>query len=191
METEPFEYDPFSDSAMRDPYPLYRRLRAEAPVYRLEQYDGWALSRFQDVWDVFLDRDHFTESEGQVFPKQVVSTSHHGAQPPRATADPLSMFNLLDPPIQTHLRRIMAGPLHPAAIARIEPFVRDLTRRTLDTLVARGGFDVNTDFASVISCSAISHVIGLRVPDVPSMVRLVNRINARAPGRSGMTEEGW
>jgi cytochrome P450 len=187
----PIEYDPFSDTAMRDPHPLYRWLRANAPAYRLEQYDGWAVSRFQDVWDAFLDREHFTESEGQVFPQQVVSVSHHGAQPPRAATNPLSMFNLLDPPVQTQLRRIMAGPLHPAAIARLEPFIRDLTRRTLDRLLAQGGFDVNADFGSTISCSAISHVIGLPVADVPAMVRLVNRINAREPGRSGMTEEGW
>src|SRR5882757_9967967 len=128
-------YDPFSENVMRDPLPYYRELREHAPVYRLEQYDGWALSRFQDVYETFLDREHFTESEGQVFPLETLATSHQGAQPPRASTDPLALFNFLDPPLQTRIRRVMGGPLHPAAIARQEGFIRDLTRRTLDRLL--------------------------------------------------------
>ena len=39
------DYNPFSAEIMEDPYPTYRRLRAEAPVYRLADYPCWALSR--------------------------------------------------------------------------------------------------------------------------------------------------
>ena len=49
-------YDPYSPEVMRDPYPIYRELRASRPVYPLEQYDAWALSRFEDVWQVVQDR---------------------------------------------------------------------------------------------------------------------------------------
>jgi cytochrome P450 len=184
------EYDPFAENVMRDPLPYYRELRRHAPVYRLEQYDGWALSRFQDVYDAFLDHEHFTESEGQVFQPQTLATLHRGAQPPRASTDPLSLFNFLDPPLQTRIRRVMAGPLHPSAIARQESFIRDLTRRTLDRLITRGSFDANFDFASFVSCSAVCHVIGLPKVDIPSMVDLVNRSNARDPGRAGFTQAG-
>lgn len=189
MSPAPLHYDPFSSEAMTDPMPLYRELRRRSPVHRLEQYDGWALSRFQDVWDVFLDHDHFTESEGQVFSKEVVTVSHHGAPPPRASTDPLALFNYLDPPLHTQLRRLMAGPLHPAAIARLEPFIRDVTRRTLDRLCAQGSFDANIEFASFISCSAVCHLIGLPADGIPSLVTRVNRVSARAPGRSGLTED--
>jgi cytochrome P450 len=189
MSPAPLHYDPFSSEAMTDPTPLYRELRKHSPVHRLEPYDGWALSRFQDVWDVFLDHEHYTESEGQVFSKDVVAVSHHGAPPPRASTDPLALFNYLDPPLHTQLRRLMAGPLHPAAIARLEPFIRDVTRRRLDRLRAQGSFDANIDFASFISCSAVCHLIGLPADDIPSMVTRVNRVSAREPGRSGLTED--
>ena len=43
-------YDPFSAEVMEDPFPVYAKLRAEAPVYKLEKYDAWAISRFEDVW---------------------------------------------------------------------------------------------------------------------------------------------
>jgi cytochrome P450 len=50
-------YDPFSAEVMRDPYPVYQRLRDEAPVYHLEQYDAWALSRFEDVCSASMDNE--------------------------------------------------------------------------------------------------------------------------------------
>jgi cytochrome P450 len=190
MNDMPLDYDPFADSVMRDPQPFYRELRRHAPVYRLERYDGWALSRFQDIYDTFLDREHFTESEGQIFQLETLATLHHGKQPPRAGTDPLSLFNFLDPPLQTRIRRVMAGPLHPSAIARLADFIRGVTRRTLDRLIAQGTFDGNVDFASFISCSAVCHVIGLPDTDIPWIVDLVNRSNAREPGRPGFSAAG-
>ena len=46
------EYDPFSGTAMADPTAIYRELRDSSPVHRLERYDAWVLSRFEDVWQV-------------------------------------------------------------------------------------------------------------------------------------------
>ena len=40
-------YDPFSSEVMEDPYPIYERLRAEAPVYYLDKYDAWAIVAFR------------------------------------------------------------------------------------------------------------------------------------------------
>ena len=42
-------YDPYDAEIDRDPYPVWKRLRDEAPLYRNEQYDFFALSRFEDV----------------------------------------------------------------------------------------------------------------------------------------------
>ena len=44
------EYDPFSDEALDDPLPIYRKLRDEAPACYLAEFDAWALSRFEDIW---------------------------------------------------------------------------------------------------------------------------------------------
>ena len=42
-------YDPFSHEVMQDPWPFYAQLRADAPVFYLEKYDAWFLSRFEDI----------------------------------------------------------------------------------------------------------------------------------------------
>ena len=41
-------YDPFSQEVMHDPQAVYRRLRAEAPVYHIAEYDAWALAKFDE-----------------------------------------------------------------------------------------------------------------------------------------------
>ena len=61
-----FHYDPFSPEAMRDPHSFYPVLREDHPAYYIPQYDTWVFSRFQDVWDGFMDAKHFSEAEGQV-----------------------------------------------------------------------------------------------------------------------------
>ena len=54
------DYDPFSDSVMRDPWPHYAQLRRDAPVFYHERYDTWFLSRFEDIapraWEHPSDR---------------------------------------------------------------------------------------------------------------------------------------
>ena len=45
------QYDPFSDEVLDNPHPVYKRLRAEAPVYFVEKYNAWALASFQDIWE--------------------------------------------------------------------------------------------------------------------------------------------
>ena len=53
-------YDPYAPEVLEDPYPIYRRLRDEAPAYHLEQYDCWALSRFDDIQATAADNDAFS-----------------------------------------------------------------------------------------------------------------------------------
>ena len=60
-----FSYDPFDPAVMADPHPYYRVLRDEYPVYYVEKWDTYALSRFDDVYRVLqLDDGTFVASEG-------------------------------------------------------------------------------------------------------------------------------
>jgi len=43
------DYDPFDVDISVDPYPTFRRLRDDAPIYHNERFDLWALSRYSDV----------------------------------------------------------------------------------------------------------------------------------------------
>lgn len=42
-------YDPFDSVIDDDPYPVWKRMREEAPLYYNEKYNFYALSRYEDV----------------------------------------------------------------------------------------------------------------------------------------------
>ena len=191
MGVEPtWRYDPFSAEAMAAPAPLYRQLRAAYPVYPLPQYRAWALSRFEDVWNAFLDRDRFTEAEGQVFARETL-LAPAGAALPAPKLVPLDLFNNLDPPVHGLVRRAMGASLLPGAVAKMEPMLRDLVRARLDQLAQSGRMDINLDLASHVAAGAVCHIVGLGQGARAEVISLVNRAVARRPGQPGMTEEGW
>ncbi|MCX5737913.1 MAG: hypothetical protein NTZ61_05345 [Proteobacteria bacterium] len=105
-------YDPFSAEVMEDPYPIYERLRAEAPVYYLEKYNAWALSRFEDVWN--LSSSSLLSAAQGTTPAQVLTK----VQPVTP------MLNLMDPPEHTQLRVKLRGFFQPKSIGEIEPLCR-------------------------------------------------------------------
>lgn len=184
------DYDPFSQEAMTNPQPLYKRLRKERPIYKLPQYNAWAVSRFEDVWKLFRERTRFTEAEGQVFAREILEAPL-AETPPKPKLTPLDLFNNLDPPLHTQVRRAMAGSLDFGAVDEFEPALRAIVRQRLDLLAEKGRLDLNGEFASYVSAGAACHVVGLDAAQAAETISLVNRSVARAPGRSGITEDGW
>lgn len=185
----PFAYDPYSREAMRDPQPFYRRLRAEHPAYFLPEYDAWAISRFADVWDAFLDAGHFTEAEGQIIPREQMLIHNKGVAP-AASATPLAPFPLLDPPLHRHVRQLMALPMLKGSVQKLKPMIEQLAGDRLDTLLSRDAFDLNVDYASRISAAVICHLTGLPLEQAAEVSRLVHLSNAREPGQPGVTAAG-
>jgi cytochrome P450 len=189
MNNSSFSYDPFSIAAMTNPQSFYGTLRDRYPAYYMPEYDTWAISRFADVWAGFLDSTHFTEAEGQIISRERLLVHHNGI-PPSPPAEPLGAFPILDPPIHTRLRQLMALPLLKPAVNRMEPLVSRLVTERLDLLLDRGAFDLNGDFASYVSAGAVSSLVGLTSDDLAETIRLVNASVAREPGRPGFTEAG-
>jgi cytochrome P450 len=172
-------YDPFSAEVMRDPYPIYARLREEAPVYHLEAYDAWALSRFEDVWNASMDNEHLTCAKG--------TTSAHLLTKVQAVTP---MLNNMDPPEHTQLRSALRRFFSPQALRGLEPAIRSLASACLDRAAPRGGCDVLADFASQISVKVACRVTGVPQEDGDLMNELVWRFFSRKPGHAGMTPEG-
>ena len=172
-------YDPFSAEVMADPYPVYRQLREEAPAYYLEEYDAWALSRFQEIWNASMDNQHYSCAQG--------TTSAHLL----TKVQPVTpMLNNMDPPQHTQLRSAVRKHFAPQALRDLEPTIRSLSAECLDRAVARGGCDVMGDFASQISVKIACIVTGIPTEDGDLMNSLVWRFFGREPGRTGMTSDG-
>ena len=78
-----FSYDPFDPAVMADPLPYYRVLREHYPVYYVDKWDAFALSRFADIWNVLAVNDGtFVASEGSLPPRSI------NIRPPSTTRVP-------------------------------------------------------------------------------------------------------
>lgn len=184
-----FAYDPYSLEAMRQPHRFYGTLRDRFPAYFMPQYDAWAISRFEDVLEGFLDAQHFSEFEGQIISRENMRVHHHGTCP-ELPIEPFPAFVMLDPPIHTRLRQLLAPPLMKGAVNRMADFITETASKRLDLLMEKGEFDLNAEYASFVSGSAIALLCGVPSSRVPELIALVNRSMAREPGQPGFTEAG-
>jgi cytochrome P450 len=173
-------YDPFAPEVIEDPHPFYKRLRDEAPAYYLGKYDCWALSRFEDVWSVSSDVEHFTATKGTAS-AQVVTKD----QPVTA------MLNSMDPPAHSKLRAVVRQCFLPKHLREIEPHVRKLLAELLAPQLERGGCDIVSDVAARLSIKVACMAIGLPLADGEYLHRLVQRFFLHDPGQQGISTDGW
>ena len=118
-------YDPFDIEIDKDPHPLWKRMRDEAPLYRNEKYDFFALSRYDDVEKALVDWDTYRSGKGST-----LETIMAGVEIPPG------LILMEDPPVHDVHRGLMSRVFTPKAMLAIEPKVREFCARTLDPLVA-------------------------------------------------------
>src|SRR4051812_39707067 len=172
-----FHYDPYSDEALHEPTNLYRELRAHYPAYPMPQYNAWAISRFDDVWQLGESGDDVVMGMGPVFDPAALARGAAKPQPPTG----LISFSQTDPPLQTTVRQAVGAPLRPRAVARLEDDIRQLARQRLDELVPTGRFDLYADYGGQISAAVMCRVVGLPVETASHVLTLVNTSMRRVP----------
>jgi len=184
-----FSYDPYSPEAMRDPQSFYPVLREHHPAWFIPEYDTYVFSRYEDVWNGFLDSEHFSEAEMQLFSRASLLV-HHRGNPPPPKIDPVKdMFLFLDPPVHTRFRRALAAPFLKGNVARLEPEITRIARERIAELLPRGRFDLNGDLGSHLSVTMTCKVMGIDVGDLAETADLVNRLVARRPAEPGQTPD--
>jgi cytochrome P450 len=144
--------NPFSYEFHEDPYPTYRWLREQAPLYYNGELGFYALSRFNDVLEASRDWATYSSAEG---------TTVERMDPHLFEALPMMIF--MDPPRHDRLRKLVSSVFTPRRIADLEPFVRSTVTRLVDTLAANGGGDFVKEFAAPLPMEVIFTMLG--VPD--------------------------
>ena len=157
---EPVEWDMLVP--LDDPYPVYRRLRDEAPVYHHPGRDLWALTRHEDVLEATKDWATFSTSIGGM--GNDVDDTYQLFLPAGDLAGS-------DPPIHTRLRAAMRAAFSPSALkARFEPAVRDTATRLIDEFADAGSADFARDLARPIPGSVMFTWFGFPEPDHPQLL---------------------
>jgi len=147
-------YDPYDVGLNADPYPMFRRLREEAPLYYNGQHDFYALSRFADVDKGLVDHGTFSSARGIIL--ELV----------KANLDiPPGLLIMEDPPIHDVHRKLLARMFTPRKIAELEPKIREFCAQSLDPLIGTGRMDFVADLGAQMPMKVISMLVGIPEDD--------------------------
>jgi len=147
-------YDPYDFDIDADPYPVWKRMRDESPLYYNEKYDFWALSRFDDVERCSIDWRTYRSGRGTVL--EIIK---QGAEIPPGSI----LFE--DPPTHDVHRSLLSRIFTPRRIAELEPKVRAFCASSLDPLVGSGGFDFIADLGAQMPMRTIGMLLGIPEQD--------------------------
>jgi cytochrome P450 len=137
-----FEFDPFDPAYFADPFPYYKTMRDEHPVYRREIPQHriwphyWMISRADDVDRSLSDWKSFSSAQGTLIDTDI-------------SLIPPNIFNM-DPPRHDELRDILARNLTPRRVAALEGHVRAYADQLVAAFPERGTFDAQRDFGHLI-----------------------------------------
>jgi cytochrome P450 len=167
--TDSAAFDPFSAQVPDDPYPMYRELRDQAPVYRNDERDFWALSRFDDVQRASRDWQAFTNADG-------VEQDRWGK------LLRVSSFIGEDPPRHDQLRSILRKHFVPKQMHALEATVEEMTAALLRDAIDHRHADLAADFGWPLGVSVVCELLGLPEADRSQMQRWLDQMLWRTPG---------
>jgi cytochrome P450 len=147
-------YDPYDVDINADPYPVYARLREDAPIYHNERYDFWALSRYEDVHGGLLNWQTFSNTRSDIL--DIIKAG---------VELPAGVILFEDPPLHSMHRGLMSRVFTPRRMALLEDQVREFCVHALDPLVGSGGFDIVTELAVVMPMRVIGMLLGIPEQD--------------------------
>jgi cytochrome P450 len=147
-------YDPYDFEIDADPHPVWRRMRDEAPLYRNDRYEFWALSRYEDVASGLTDWRTYSSARGTLL--ELIRND---------IQFPPGMMIFEDPPLHDAHRALLARLFTPRRIAQIEPRVRAYCAGSLDPLVGGDRIDFIADLGSQMPMRVIGMLLGIPEED--------------------------
>ena len=141
-------YDPFSVAFQENPFPVYERLREEAPLYRSEKWGFWALSRYDDVRGALLDPETFINHPGI----DLDATNDQGGE---------GNIPNLDNPRHDEIRNVVQRLFMPRNIATLEDDVRRITTGLVDGFRGRGRADLAQELSWPLPYEVFFDFLGL------------------------------
>lgn len=151
--------DPYDYDFHEDPYPYYKRLRDEAPLYHNPELGFWALSRHRDVLQGFRNSTTLSNREGVSL--DPISRGPHASK--------TMSFLAMDDPAHLRLRTLVSKGFTPRRIRELEPRVTEIAEQHLDVMLERAAagstVDYVAEFAGKLPMDVISELMGVPVAD--------------------------
>lgn len=173
-------FDPFAYEFHEDPYPVYRALRAHAPVYKNEEIGFWALSRHADVVAGFKDHERLCNGGGISLEMGDLGTDMSAV---------LSFLGM-DPPRHTRMRGLVSRGFTPRRVAELEPRVRQIAAAYIDRFVEKGSCDFVAELAGRLPMDVVSEMLGVPESDRDALRAWADTVLHREEGVRGVPPQG-
>jgi cytochrome P450 len=175
LSTSDVYYDATDFDTARNPYPIFKRLRDEAPLYYNGDRDFYAVSRFDDVASVLGDNKNFINRYGGT-----LDLIKSGIEIPPGTV----LFE--DEPAHGIHRSLLARAFFtPKNVAMLDPQIRQFCTDVLESLDP-GGFDFALDIGEIVPMRVIGMLLGLSTEQQDELREAMDDYAAREgnnPGR--------
>ncbi|WP_264887996.1 cytochrome P450 [Dietzia sp. NCCP-2495] len=179
----PLIFSPYDYDVHEDPYPLYARLRAEAPVYHNPELDFWALSKHADVREAFRDPEVFSSAMG-------VSLDPAAYGP---HAYKTMSFLAMDDPRHARLRRLVSKGFTSRRVDALSEGIEKISRQYWDECLQRAregeAFDFVDNYAGKLPMDVISDLMGVPEADRAELRRLADLVMHREEGVQDVPED--
>lgn len=177
------DYDIFDPQYVTDPYGIWAELRSTCPMAHTDRWGGsWLPTRYEDVYAIAHDIETFPSGNGISVVPMIPVASDDPAHPDH-TAPPSAPVLAsgvppisADPPLHTWTRRLVLPTMSPARVAEYEVFTRELCRRLVDDVGARGEGDAAAEFAQQIPVRVIGHILGVPEDMAPTFTEWVRDV---------------
>ncbi len=143
-------YDPFDNDIDDNPYPIWKRMREEAPLYYNDKYNFYALTRYADVAAAIPDWQTYRSGHGTT-----ADILFSGVEVPPG----ILLFE--DPPIHDLHRKLLSRVFTPRRMLAVEDLVREFCSRALDPLVGSDQFDLVVDLGAMMPMRTIGYLLGI------------------------------
>ena len=175
-------YNPYTKEFWNDPWTIYKLMRDEDPVHRMDDFGGaWALSRFEDIWNAHLGSyKDYTSVEGTSPPPLLLgedSGPGHVSIPSNDGAD------------HRDYRNTIADRYTQSSIAELEDKIRELTQEELKASLKLGKLDIH-EIARKVALFSITDMIGLERKTALQARELIDIFYERDPEIMGVTPRG-
>jgi cytochrome P450 len=163
-------FNPYDREYGLDPYPLYARLRDEAPVYHNPEMKFWALSRFEDVLGAHRDAKLFSSAGGVTI---------------EGTEAAMPFLIVKDQPEHTWAKALVVKMFSRSRMMALDAFIRTKAADLLETAYEKHGpdgeFDFVKEFSVQLPLSVISELLGIPEELRTEIHQLSNVTIARGP----------
>lgn len=158
------DFDPLSKACLENPYPFYKAMRDEAPVYKIPGADYVCISRYDDVKTVALNTEDYSSNLVSII-LSTVEGSTKTINQIQSDMAPVDVLAIQDLPRHSEQRKLGLANLSMRFVQSLEGDIRVMADNIIDRFIDRGEADWVKEFAKEIPMRVSLRLVGFPEDD--------------------------